>query len=55
MVVGKHGIQTFEVVVVVLLLLYLSFDGFVPTSPHSFPDKWFVHHILKCQLDMYML
>ena len=28
MVCGKHGIQTFEVVVVVLLLLL--FDGFVP-------------------------
>ena len=26
--VGEHGIQTFEVVVVVLLLLMLSFDAF---------------------------
>ena len=34
MVVGKHGIQTLEVMVVVLLLLLLSFDVFVPTSPH---------------------
>ena len=30
MVVGKHEIQTFEVVVVVLLLLRLSFDVFAP-------------------------
>jgi len=30
MVVGKDGIQTFEVVVVVLLLLMLSFDVLGP-------------------------
>ena len=30
MVVGQHGIQTFEVVVVALLLSLLSFDVFVP-------------------------
>ena len=30
MVVGEHGIQTFEVVVVMLL----SIDVFVPTSAH---------------------
>ena len=37
--VGEHGIQTFEVVVVVLL-----FDVFVPTSAHPllFLDKWVV-------------
>ena len=34
LVVGKHGIQTSEVVIIVLLLLYLSFDAFVPTSAH---------------------
>jgi hypothetical protein len=34
MVVGKHGIQTIEVVVVVLLFLWLSFDVLVPTSAH---------------------
>ena len=34
LVLGKHGIQIFEVVVVVLLLLVLSFDVFVPTNAH---------------------
>ena len=50
MVVGEHGIQTFEVVVVVLsLLLLLSFDVFVPTSAHPllFVDKWFVQIYLN--------
>ena len=37
MVGGAHGIQTFEVVVVVLLL---SFDVLVPISAHPL-DKWF--------------
>ena len=32
MMVGEHGIQTFEVVIVVLLLLLLSYDVFVPIS-----------------------
>ena len=32
MVVGEHGIQTFNIVVVLLLLLLLSFDIFGPTS-----------------------
>ena len=43
LVVGKHGIHTFKVVVVVLLPLLL-FDVFVPTSAHSllFLAKWFV-------------
>ena len=44
-VVGKHGIQTFKVVIVVLLLLLFSpLDVFVPTSADSllFLDKWFV-------------
>ena len=50
MVVGD-GIQTFEVVVVMLLLLLLSFDVFVLTSAHPFLflDKWFVQNMLKCQ------
>ena len=41
MVVGEDGIQTFEVVVDVVLLLLLSFDVFVPTSaqPLLFLDK----------------
>ena len=49
MVVGKHGIQTFEVVIIVLLLLLLSFDVFVPTSAHTFlvMDKWFVQIYLN--------
>ena len=34
MVVGEHGIQTFKVGVIMLLLLLLSFDVFVPTSAH---------------------
>ena len=49
MVVGKHGIQTCDVVVVALLLLWLSFDVFVPTSAHLllFLDKWFVQIYLN--------
>jgi hypothetical protein len=35
LVVGKFGIQIFEVMIVVLLLLMLSFDLFVSTSAHS--------------------
>ena len=48
MVVGEHGIHTFEVVVVVLLLL-LSFDIFVLTSAHPllFVDMWFVQMYLN--------
>ena len=34
MVVGKHGIHTFKVMVVVLLLLLLLLDVFVPISAH---------------------
>ena len=33
-VVGKHGMQTFKVVVVVEFLLVLSFDVFMPKSAH---------------------
>ena len=48
-VVGKHGIQTFEVVMVVLLLLLLSFDVFVPYKCTSFIilDKQFVRICLN--------
>ena len=35
-VVGEHGIQTFEVVIIVLLFLLLSFDVLVPTSAQYF-------------------
>ena len=34
MVVGEHGIQTFEVVVVALLLLRVSFDVFLSPQVH---------------------
>lgn len=34
MMVGEHGIKTFEVVIVVLLLMMLSVDIIVPTSAH---------------------
>jgi len=34
MLVGKHGIQTFEVVIVMLLLLLFPFVTLVPTSAH---------------------
>ena len=50
MVVDEHGIQTCEVVVVVVLLLSLSlFDVLVSTSAHPslFLDKWFVQGYLK--------
>jgi hypothetical protein len=44
MMVDEHGIQIPKVVVVMLLLLMLSFNIFVPTSAQSllFLDKWFV-------------
>ena len=53
MVVREHGIQTFEATVVVLLLLLLSFDVFVPASAHPLllSGKWFVQYILKCQIN----
>ena len=34
MVISEHGVQTFEAMVIRLLLLMLSFDVFVPTSAH---------------------
>ena len=36
MVVGKHGIQTFGVVLVVLLILLLLVDVFVPISAQPY-------------------
>ena len=44
LVVDENGIQTFEVVVVVLLFLLFPFDVFVLTSAHLllFLKKWFV-------------
>ena len=49
MVVDKHGMQTFEVVVVVLWILLLSFDVFVPANAHPliFLNKWFVQIYLN--------
>ena len=49
MMVGRHGIQTCEVVVVVLLLLFMLFDVFVPTSAHPllFLEKWSVQIYLS--------
>ena len=35
MIVGEHGMQTFEIVVVVLFLL-MVFGVFVPTIAHAF-------------------
>ena len=48
MVVDEHGMQTFKVVVVVLLFLVLSFDVFVPTCVQTllFLKKWFVKILL---------
>ena len=42
--VGKHGIQTFKVMVVVLLLFLSSFDVFVLTDAHPLLilGMWFV-------------
>jgi hypothetical protein len=53
MVDGKHGIQTSEVMVVVLLFL-LPFDVCIPTSAHSllFLDKWCVQvHLMTNQVN----
>ena len=36
MMVGEHGIKTFKVFVVVLLLLVLLYDVFVPTNTRPF-------------------
>ena len=49
MVFDKHGIQTLEVVIVVLLLLWLLFDAFIPTSTHPLLvlDKWFIQICLN--------
>ena len=52
MVVGEYGMQTFEIMVVVLLLWLLLFDVFVPTSAHLllFLDKWFVQIHLNVKI-----
>ena len=52
MLVGKHGIHAFEVVVVVLLFFLLLFDVFVPTSvnPLLILDKPFVQIYLNVSL-----
>ena len=50
MMVGKHGIQTFEVVVVVLSMLMLSFDVFVLTSAH--PYYFWIGSKSKCILNV---
>ena len=52
MVVGKHGIQTIKVVVVVLLLSMLSFDVFVPHKCICLIifGQVVSPNILKCQL-----
>ena len=46
MMVDEQGIQTFEVMVIIVLevLLFFLFDEFVPASTHplSFLDKWLV-------------
>ena len=52
MVVRKHGIQTIEVVVVMLLLLMLSFDVFVPASPLLLLDKWLVQIYLNVNYEI---
>ena len=53
MVVGAHGIQTLEVVLVVLLFLLLSYYTFVPTSAHPllFFGQVICPNILKCQYE----
>ena len=53
MVVGEHEIQTFRVVVVVMLILLLSFDVFVLTSAHPpiIFGKVVCPNILECRLD----
>ena len=46
MMVGEQGIQTFGVMIIIVLevLLFFLFDEFVPASAHplSFLDKWLV-------------
>ena len=49
MEVDEYEIQTFKIVVVVLVNMLLSFDIFASTSAHPllFLDKWFVHNYLN--------
>ena len=53
MVIDEHGLQTFKVVVLVLLLLLLSSDVFVPSSVHPliFLDKWFIQIYLNVSFE----
>jgi hypothetical protein len=53
MMVTKHGIQTFKVVIVVLLLLLMPIDVFVPTSAHLLliMHKWFVQMYLNVHFE----
>ena len=44
LMVGKHGIQTFEVMIVILLL----FDIFVPTNAHPLFGQLVCPNILNC-------
>ena len=43
MVVDKHGIQTFKIVVVVLLFLLLLFDVFILTSAYHSKNNIFLN------------
>ena len=57
MVVGEHGIQSFEVVVVVVSLFLLSsFDVVLPIGARSllFLDKWFIQIYLDVSLMLQM-
>ena len=51
MMVSEHGIKTFEVMIIVLLCLLLSFDVFVPTSAHPLLmfGQVVCPKILKCE------
>lgn len=49
MVVGEHGIQKFEIAVVMMLFLMMSYDVIVLTSAHPllFLDEWLVQIYLN--------
>ena len=53
---GKHGTQTLENLVVVLLLLLMSIEVFVPTSAHLllFLDTQFVQMYLNDHFEQYI-
>jgi hypothetical protein len=54
MVVGEHGIQTFEPIIVMLLFCVIVIWCFYPTSAHSLSclDKWFVQIYLNVILGL---